>query len=701
MTSTAQHRRMAGLLAVLLACAAAPAGAGGDDYPAFSQFAAAAFGAERDPLVYAFHGQALGPPEAYWEHVSERSVAIGFRSNLPARAHVEYGTTPAYGQRTDDSDRHYAVHLHRLTGLQPGTTYHYRVVMVDERGNQVAGPDRTVVPATPPGVVRIPDQMPGGPPWLLDSAGTTYLVTADLVAPGKAFEIAAAGVTLDLGGHVVTYNQVAQAIAGDWPDYVDNAAFGVRAMGYRDDLRIVNGTLRQGAGGNAAHAGASIGFNLVYVRPGDRLEVAGVEFDYRGPQMVGLFMHWGGADAHVHHNVFTDRGSVILNRHGSGARALIFYGGDYGASRVHDNLVRRTRQGGVQGNQVHHNEIYVDSWSINSFAIGRGDQAAIHDNRIFGTGYHVVGIAWGRANHYHGNLVHLVGQGPDHRDDEYGNQESLNGFRLTQYAGATADYSDNLYEGNLILIQGGDCIDGACTEARGIQHSSDAAIVNNVIRGNTIKVAMADNIGQAAAIVTQGLRKRCGTEDPVLWQDNLLISNIANVRMGDYYAAGCNHRLHGNHLVRLGDRPDYRSYQFDVGWDLRDHHVVDASHADGASIDSLRFRNAGQQLHVGWTVQVRVESAGQPVPGAQVEVFDLAGDLVASGNAGADGVLAVVVPERIRMQSGDTWRTPTRFVARHGDDSVEQELAVHAPATLVLDLVGRPDVVFGDGFEGL
>jgi hypothetical protein len=470
-------------------------------------------------------------------------------------------------------------------------------------------------------------------------------------------------------------------------------------MGYRENLRIVNGRIRQGAGNNAAHAGASIGFNPVYARTGSGFEVAGVEFDYSGAQMIGLFMHWGSDDAHIHHNVFVDRGSTILNRHGAGSRALIFFGGDYPDAHVHDNLVKRTRQGGLLGNRVHHNEIHVDSYSINSFAIGRGDAAQIHNNRIFGTGYHVIGIAWGRANHYIGNFVHLVGQGPGHRDVEYGNQESLNGFRLTQYAGSSADYSDNLYEQNLILIQGGACIDGACTEARGIQHSADAAVPGNVIRDNVIKVDMAEGITQAAAIVTQGLRERCGTEAPVLWEDNHLISNIANVRMGDYYAAGCNNRMYRNHHVRVGNRPDYRTLQFDVNWAVLDHHLVDASFEGGASIDILGFRHAGQELHVAWSVQVQVTSGTQPVAGANVRAYELDGSLIGQGSTDAQGRLGIEIPERTRRQSGDTWRTPTRFIAQYDGFTAERTVAVSAPSTLALSLLGLGGRLFASGFE--
>ena len=653
-------------------------------YQAFNEFANVQFGAQRDPLVYTTFGSTLQSPSNYWEYVSETSASIGFRTNLPAESFIEYGTSQSYGQQSERSDRRYATHLHRLTGLVPGTTYHYRVVIEDERGNRVLGANRTITPTAMPTAIRIPQDMPGGPPYRLTTNGATYLVTQDLVANGTVFDLTAANATLDLGGHTIVYNNRAQNISGDWNTYLDNAAFGIRVMGYPNNLRIVNGMVRQGSGNNAGHRDEAIGFNPIYARVGNNFELAGVEMDYGGPQLIGLYLHWGTGDGRIHHNVFRDRGNVVLNRNGAGSRSMIYRAGSTGGGQVYDNLVKRTRQMGLQANQVYNNEIYIDSYSTNSFGIDRSDNALYRNNRIFGTGYHVVAIGWGKGNIYRNNFIHLAGQGPDFRDAEYGNQESLNGFRLTQYEGSTADYSDNLYELNTILIKGGACTGSTCTEARGIQHSADASIRNNVIRDNVIKVDMAANIRQAAAVVTQGLRDRCGTEAPVIWQGNTLISNIANVRMGDYYAAGCNHRFLQNHLVRIGNRNDYYTFVFDVTWALKDHHMIDASFEGGASLNSVRFLNGGQDFHVGWTLNVRVRSSGQAVSGASISAFDVNNQQIAQGTTDANGRFSTVVTQMIRRQGGDEQKTPTRVVATLGGASVQQTISATETTTLEL-----------------
>jgi len=54
-------------------------------------------------------------------------------------------------------------------------------------------------------VIRIPDDVPG-PPYVLDQAGKTYILTQDISAPGTAITITASGITLDLNGHTITYD---------------------------------------------------------------------------------------------------------------------------------------------------------------------------------------------------------------------------------------------------------------------------------------------------------------------------------------------------------------------------------------------------------------------------------------------------------------------------------------------------------------
>src|SRR5690606_2492159 len=114
------------------------------------------------------------------------------------------------------------------------------------------------------------------------------------------------------------------------------------------------GTIRQGAGNNAAQAN-SIGYNPIYANGSHDMEIAGVTLHYGGTQQVGIYMHWAGENAHIHHNVFNDTGTGLVNRHGAGSKALLISKEN---SVVERNLVQRTRQSALSGQTVRHNEIY-------------------------------------------------------------------------------------------------------------------------------------------------------------------------------------------------------------------------------------------------------------------------------------------------------------------------------------------------------
>lgn len=665
-----------------------PGAAAADPYDDFVAFAASAFGAEREPLVYEWFGGILQPPADWWEFVSEGSAAVGFTTNLPARTWVEYGFDDAFDQVTSSTDRHYAVHLHHLTGLRPGQTYRYRAVLEDERGTRMRSPVRTITPATPENVVRIPDGV-SGPPYVLDRPGAYYLVTADITAPGTAFEIQADGVTLDLGGHAVAYDVVPRGVAGDWPVYRDYASFGVRSLG-PDGFRIVNGTLFQGPAQDAAHPRESIGFNPLFLQEGRDFEVAGLVIEYGGAQMVGLYANYPDGINPVHHNVFVDRGREITDRHGTGSKSMAITGNVL-SFHTHHNLVKRTRQSALDGARIHDNEIYIDSQATNSYGIpALVDGREAYDNRIFGTGYHVVGIGWGSENWWHDNFIHLVGQGPDARFAEYGNQESLNGVRLTQYDGSTVRYANNVVEHNLIVIGGGACSDdGNCTQARGIQYSSDPDVVGNVIRDNTIKVVMNGAVTQAAGIVTQGIFERCGTEAPVIYENNRVIANITNVRLGDGYGRGCNHVFTGNRFERAGDRDDYRTFRFAYPVAVVGQRFFDTIYMDGADPDLVAFSDPGQEVTFGWTLEVGVEVDGTPGPEVEVEIRDLQGQLLAAGPADSSGWFSAPLPAYTQGAGGRTMATPTEVIVRAGSLEQTRWLKLEA-ATRIEVRVGTP-----------
>jgi len=199
-----------------------PASSPTDWWGYFDVFCKETFGAEKEPIAYEIFGNNLAfmsETGSEWSHVSETSACIAFETNLPAKTYIEYGETTGYGSQTPASDRYYYLHIYHLRDLDPDTTYHYRFVAEDERANVVTSGDKTFTTGTPPNVIHVPAGV-SGPPYVLDQAGKTYLVTQDLVCDRTAFEITADNVTFDLGGHTVIYDQVPEDPVVTWPNGV-------------------------------------------------------------------------------------------------------------------------------------------------------------------------------------------------------------------------------------------------------------------------------------------------------------------------------------------------------------------------------------------------------------------------------------------------------------------------------------------------
>ena len=153
-----------------------------DIYGQFNIFCLENFGVVHEPLTTKLHGDKFRIIDGGdWQHVSENSACIAWETSLPAHTHVEYGATADYGRKTTQPERPFYIHVHYLQGLKPDTTYHYRLVSVDEKGARVVGEDKTFTTQAPPNTVHLPGDM-GKPPYVLTKPGT-YVLTEDINSP--------------------------------------------------------------------------------------------------------------------------------------------------------------------------------------------------------------------------------------------------------------------------------------------------------------------------------------------------------------------------------------------------------------------------------------------------------------------------------------------------------------------------------------
>ena len=71
------------------------------------------------------------------------SVRVAWSTDLASEGQVEYGATPAYGSLSPLDPQAAVRHEIQLTGLSPGTLYHYRVRSRDANGAVANSSDQT------------------------------------------------------------------------------------------------------------------------------------------------------------------------------------------------------------------------------------------------------------------------------------------------------------------------------------------------------------------------------------------------------------------------------------------------------------------------------------------------------------------------------------------------------------------------------
>jgi len=69
-------------------------------------------------------------------NVSTSAATIIWTTDEPSTSEVEYGTASGYGNTTGVDDELVTSHSASISGLESGTTYHYRVKAVDKAGNK-------------------------------------------------------------------------------------------------------------------------------------------------------------------------------------------------------------------------------------------------------------------------------------------------------------------------------------------------------------------------------------------------------------------------------------------------------------------------------------------------------------------------------------------------------------------------------------
>ncbi|NOY96417.1 MAG: hypothetical protein GXO81_08570 [Chlorobi bacterium] len=638
-------------------------------YKLFNQFCKTYYGAERDQLIYETFGNKLEViEESRWDYFSEQSATIAWETNLPANTYVEYGETEEYGLKSEISERPFYIHVHYLKGLKPNTLYHYKFVSIDERGNKAESGDLTFHTKAIKNAIHIPGDL-GNPPYLLNKPNSIYLVTEDIIAGRTAFNIEASNITLDLGGHTIIHaHELIPEL--DYSD-LEKSGVGIRRVDYNNNLSgltILNGIIKQGAAKNnqdytaakdmlrpdpdrkaKLEKNSSRGFSNIEITNFNGVEIAGVTLEYHLPQTWGMRFEAAGGEYNIHHNVITDKGTQLFNRHGGGTvRSIGFRSepGGYSSNndnneiQIHHNLIKRTRQNALHTAQkIYNNEIYVDSWVVNSFAISPyKHNGQVYNNKIFLTGYYACGILWATSDlNVSNNLIQMesintmIEKPMKGRRliETWGEQDVIAGLRMTNYGKGGQERENLIYSDNLVI---GHSRGGA--EMRGTEFYSDYSIRGLFYRNGIIKIEVDDTITRKAACVdTQGAFNDRSKHLPLYYENCSLISNICNVRFGDDYGQGSNHQFINCKIIKTGNNPNYHTFVFDGHSSVFNHVFLDCKFIDGASYNDV-YWNDTQSLsnyRIVWTLDVATNH------GAKITIKDKNGKVTQTAVADADG----------------------------------------------------------------
>ncbi len=648
-------------------------------YTLFNQFCLTHFGAETDPLMYEVLGNELKIEEgSRWNYFSERSAVIAWSTTLPSKTYVEFGPGKSYGRKTEFPERYYYTHLHYLKNLEPDTLYHYRIISKDERGNITESADETFRIKTIPEAIHIPGDQ-GFPPYILDKPNAVYLITENINAPGTAFNVEAHNITIDLGGNTVTHgNELISNL--DYTQLLSSGS-GIRKIGggQLSGLKILNGILKQGiAENNLEYYAAedmlrrepaerrkklaknmSRGFNNIEMANVGDVEIAGITAEHRWHQIWGMQFDKAFGTYNIHHNVFLDKGIQMFSRHGDGTvRSLGFRNpanddsssGSCNNIQIHHNLVKRARQNALNGaHRTFDNEIYIDSWVVNSFAISPCNyKGEVRNNKIFMTGYYGCGITWAVEelnvcdNFIHMESINTMINPPlegRRLIETWGEQDVLIGMRLTNYGSGGQKRSNFTYNNNVIFGRSrGEVI------MRGTALYSDYTVENFILKNNIIKILAEDTIvRKAACVVTQGANNNRSDHLPMYYIDSVLESNICNVRFGDEYGRGSNHRFVNCNIINTGDNPNYHTFVFDGGTSVFNHVFLDCNFFGGASYSDVYWNNTRSKSNysINWTLKLETDSE------AMVTITDKNGNEVFTGNSGDDGIISVPLVQSI------------------------------------------------------
>ncbi len=469
-------------------------------------------------------------------------------------------------------------------------------------------------------------------PGILDKPGATYVLTEDVTAERTAFMIKGDDITLDLGGHTVTYGT---AIGVDRSSGVflrptggEEPFVGVPKEGFGggDRFTLQNGRIVQGpqpladklatrSGRILDAAGNTPGRSCmaVYVRGCQGLEIKNITTEVNSRDSDNLYVR-DCADAHIHDNHCISRVREITDRHWPGT-GVITVAGVRGPMDIHHNVIDGGGQWGIRVSggdgltghlvQVHHNIIRHRSYTTNGYAVG----ASSPNMQIFAN---VIKPEAGRGIHLTGSSIDCCNNIVDVREKpnpEYPRTRA-HGIKLEGCRHTLVHHNFS----RAVAAEG-------YGDAAPLDFSVGTHSANRVYK-NTVVARREPNAGEfwAASINLYSVHPRTLTQV----HDNVFKTNHLHFRVD--WGGARDFNFTGNRFETTGDPQDYRFWLFlqssraeSRNMTLLDNQLV--GHTDCRKLGPLhpRIPRQGIEVRVLWTVTVNVvDPSGRGVGGALI-----------------------------------------------------------------------------------